>query len=526
MVYVVEQYPGYGLYPGYSGYINANDILQKSTNHVRGGPFPADTLENPFNSGTFVTYSDWCSAVVAAGIKLVRVRATGCNYPQGEPTYGLEPPPHGTYNVWDTALDDTNLATFRAAQVSGTLGGANFSQDKWDNSNIKQFLDACEASGLKVWWALEGFHSFKANAWRYHAWNYNNYYLITGDRCESQDRGFLAEPYEIYTSSDAIQAMKDRISFIIGVVGSSPAVCMWGLWDEQNWTFNQDYWGETEWNATMVSNIRDYVVPWVSEIGQHIRSEDMYNRPIVASVMRTRPDFTWPDSADHYANVIMEPFLEYPIDAVATNLYHGEFGKFVDHLNACREKIEPKKLIIHQYWPEPWILGTGSPLRVEYAPYTNSKQIEWLGITLKWGIGAGRWPGLVESSHNVWTNGNPGDPDFYSIGGSTSTGTALVNWKDWLGAVDWSDYVSSTGMDKLLCTGDGDHLVMTIRWTSTVQKTVTVSNVTDGAWTVKVIAWDTNSVQATETPTASSNSFSFTVMPGTENISWVYAEKD
>jgi len=534
VVYIAYQWPGKGFYPEMQQYINTPHVAHKTAAYERGGNNPNESLMYPFSGGTEWTYSAWCADLVAKGTKMIRIIWGGRQLDWGRaPIYDLEPTPAGTYNVWHSVLDDAagGLTTYRAHQVSGSPGDPSFPTAYWTGSNIKQLLDVCEANGIEVWVELSHNREWSGYEWIYHPWNYGNYYIArdgSGNlrRCESQDRGFLSERWQVYTDADALQAMKDRVTFVIDLIGGYSCICMWGICSEQTWTFNPGFWGEESWSSTMVSNIRNYAVPWNAAVATHIRAEDPYDRPICASVATTKPDFTWPDGADEYRNVIMEPFLVYPIDTVATNLYQGDYKKFVLHLNAVREKIEPKRMIIHQYYPEGWELGPTAPLRTEYAPYLNSKRVEWLGAVLKWGAGPGRWMGLTESAHNIWSKGGYGDPDWYALGAHTATFRSSVNWKDWSGAVDWQDDVSSTGLDYILCTGDGDHFAGVLVWTSSGTKSVTISNVTDGAWTFKVFDWTDGSLETTLTPTAASNSLTISVEAGNRNMTVIYGEKD
>jgi len=286
------------------------------------------------------------------------------------------------------------------------------------------------------------------------------------------------------------------------------------------------FWGYEGYDPDIIDDIRNYVTPWHEDVAEYIRAQDSYNRPICASVVPPRPDFSWPADANHFDNVRLEPLTAYPIDYVGTNCYLGDYDQFIDHLNAVRDKVSPKPILIHQYYPEPWTTSPDAPLREEYAPYEDSKRVEWLGAVLKWGIGPGRWQGLVESSHNVWSVGGYADPNWYSFGAVTATFRANNDWKTWSGAQDWADDVSSTGLSKILCTGDGDHFAGVLIWTSGGAKSVTISSVTDGAWTFYVFDWTDGGLETTLTPTAASNSLTISVTPGSEYQAIVLGSKD
>ena len=521
MVYIATQYPHYGYYPEGAQHINTPHATHRTPNRARGLDFLNESFIHP-STGVLVTYAAWCADLALKGTKMIRLIWGGRNQPWTN-AYNLEPPPYGTYNVWHSALNDSNLTTFRSHQVSGSPGDGTFPIAYWTGSNIKALLDACEANGIEVIVELSHNNEFSVY-WAYHPWNYSNRYM-SGVACATQDKGFLSDNRLFYSNAQAIQAMKDRISFVINLIGSYKCVCMWGICSEGIWAFAPDFWGEPALNATVISRIRNEVVPWYAEIASYIRSEDVYNRPIMVSVARTPGTGVWSTDPDHYANVMAEPFLAYPIDVIGANIYESSFENSIQHINLVREKFHPKQVLIHQYWPFNWIGNPGG--RAEYPPYTESKRIEWIGAVIKWSTGPGRWMGLIESANNnVWSKGGYADPDWYSIGAVTATFRGYINWKDWSGAEDWADNISSTGLNYSLTTGDGDHFVGVLVWTSSGAKTLTISNVTDGAWTFRVFDWTTGSVDATTTPTASGNSVDVSVTPSNSYQAVVLGSKD
>ena len=516
MVYVITQTPHFGFYPEMQQYINAPHAAHRTSATARGLNGPNESFRYPLSSSSLVTYSAWCADLAAKGTKMIRVIWGARHMTRNPVVCDLEPPPYGTYNIWHSALDDSTLATFRSHQVSGSPGDGTFPQAYWDNSNVKALLDACQANGIEVWIALSHNKEWTGYEWTYHPWNYGNYYL-NGTRCENADRGFLSERWQVYTDAQAIQAMKDRITFVIDLVGGYKCVTLWGICSEGNWGYRPSVWGEDSFNSTMIDNVRNYVSPWYETIGKHIRSEDAYNRPIVSSIMQVPSTYTWPSSADDPRNVKTEPLTQYPMDIVAVNLYGNTYEDAVRKLNAAREKVDPKLVAVHQYWPQGWILGDTSPLRIEEDPYLDSKYVEWLGAVMKWSIGPGRWMGLEESSHNVWIRGGYADPDWYGIGAVTETFRGDIDWKEWSGAEPWEDYVSSVGLDYSITTGDGDHFAGMLVWTSSGAKSLTVSNVTNGDWTVIQYDWTTGNVDATFTPTAAGNAWTIAPTTNSEN---------
>ena len=261
MAYSVTQVPHFGFYPESAGYINAKWAAHRTSVTARGSNIAEESFEYPINSGSYISsYNSWCAALAAAGTKMIRVIWSGRNRTVNPPIYNVEPPPHHTYNVWHSALDDTNLTTFRSQQVSGMPGDPTFPIAYWNTSNIKELLDACDSNGIEVIIELAIAGEWSSSGWYYHAWNYNNKYL-SGATCAAADRGFLSDRTQVFTDADALQAMKDRISFIVNLVGGYKCVCMWGICSEGNWCFQQDFWYEPSFNTAVIDNIRNYVVP-------------------------------------------------------------------------------------------------------------------------------------------------------------------------------------------------------------------------------------------------------------------------
>ena len=525
MVYIAYQWPGFGLYPGVGGRLEVPYAASRTARYVRGGNVDQRSMEYPYGSGTELTYEQWATNLQAAGVGAIRVAWFGWQEGWGSPHYSFEPPPHGTYNIWHSALDSTNLTTYRAHQVSGSPGDGTFPLAYWTGSNIKKMLDACQAHDIKIILTFFTFTENMYSGWAYHAWNYNNRYL-GGGACEAQDKGFLSSAWQMYTDADAIQAFKDRITFAINLVQEYTCVAVWEYGEEINWTWNADFWERVSFDSTQIANIRNYVVPWIEEIGKHIRATDSYNRPIGLGVARAPFDGIWPGDANHYWNVMMEPFLQYPVDIVFTNLYHGNYDLMMIGLNAVREKVYPKKVFVHQYYPCPWLAFPGEVMRREYPPYTQTKKIEWLGIVMKWSLGPGRWIGIYEEEPNYWTAGGYADPAYYGSQQVTNLFNSYIDWRDWYQARDWGAYISSSGLKRSVTTGDGDHVTGVFVWTSGGAKTITITGVTDGAWTFKFMDWTNGTLQATETPTAAGNRLDVSVTPGYEYLAVLSGEKD
>ena len=132
----IMQYERYGVpvIEGNSG-LNARECARWSQNDIRGHAYPHN-MEHPYNSGPYLDYDTWCSNMNAAGVNIIFLSLAGANRPWGGKSYSFEPPPHGTYNLFGSFLDDANLTTFRNGQTSATPPPAAL----WNTSNIKALL--------------------------------------------------------------------------------------------------------------------------------------------------------------------------------------------------------------------------------------------------------------------------------------------------------------------------------------------------------------------------------------------------
>ena len=487
----------YGLYQGKRG-IDAHDVVTKTQKYERGGKWYPDSLEETERSGVELPYSDWCSNLAAASCNLLRLNLRGYNG-GGELYCNLEPPPYGTYNVWHSILDPSDIATYRSDQVTYPVNAT-----LWNASNLKELLDQCDAYEVKILPALFGTAEF-TSGWPYHAWNIDNHYT-DGSACAVADRGFLTNAYEFFDDADAIQAAKDRMDFIIDVCGTHKCVVAWELMDEMSWLFDADFWGTT-WTPTHINdNIRGKIVPWVQTMAQYIRDNDPYLRPIGGGILRT-PSNDWSADADNYWNVINEPFVVYPMDFVATNMYYGEdeFSDAMLHFKRCKEYTD-KLIICTQYSPTSL---QGTPIE-EPSPFLWSKKMCWITVCgERWGITPIRWTGLNKTAPNYWVSGGYADPDYYSIGGVVETFCNNVDWNSWdPDNYVFNDYVSSAGTAEFNSYGDGENVTMLLEWSTSGSKTIDVSNLSDGAYTFTYYDWTLGSISGTMTPTAVGGSMS------------------
>jgi len=494
----ITQREGYGLYENKRGYC-ASGAASKTIAFERGGINYPNCLEEVRNDGIELPYSDYCQKLANAGTNILRVKWTGRSESRAGGSYGMEPPPYGTYNIWQTALDSSNLTTYRSQQVTYPVDSA-----AWAASNVKELTDQCEAYGISLHVVLFESSEFEAG-WTTHPWNSNNQY-IDGTECEVADRGFISNAYEFYTDATAIQAAKDRIDFIVNMLGTNKAVVSWELFAEMTWLLASDFWGEDEWGAEMISHIRDEVTPWVETMAAYLRAADPYNRPIAMGLLRTPSNGIWPVDPDNSLNVKNEPMLVYPVDICCMNDYEGTFSRAVQDMRAAQAYTD-KLLWITQMSPT---LTDESPVD-EPSPFLESKKLLWVPVCgERWGLGSLRWPGLREMAPNVWATGGYADSDLYSIPGITKVFSENVGWNaNWdIDNYPFDDYIVATGTSEGLSYGDGENVTMLAEWPSGGSKTIDISNLSNGAYTFTYYDWTDGTIAGTLTPTAAGGSLS------------------
>jgi len=494
---------GYGLYENKHG-INTIFLPYKTSRYERGGVYYPDSLEETRNSGVELTFAQYCSKLAAAGCNLLRVKWSGQNASDGGGYCGIEPPPPGTFNIWQTALDPSNLATYRSQQVTYPVGAA-----AWAASNMKEFIEQCENYGIYLHVLIFEASEFQPYKWYYNAWNSANHY-INATTCEVADRGYISTANEFYTNANCIAAAKARIDFLVDVLGTNKAVVSWELFAEMSWLLAVGFWGESTWGANMVANVRNKVNPWVREIAAYLRAKDPYNRPIAMGLLRPPPDpYTFSDyAADHYWNVINEPMVQYPVDICCINLYEQTLAECAHELNKAHQYTD-KLVWATQFSP---IQMDNSP-REEFSPFLESKQRLWVGVCgERWGLAPIRWPGLTERQDNVWQTGGYADADFYGIPNTVETFCSNVDWLHWkTNNYVFNSYVTTTGTNTHVAYGDGEHVTMMIDWTSGGTKTIGVSNLADGTYTFTYYNWVDGLVDGTLAPVAAGGSLSMSL---------------
>jgi len=493
---------GYSLYEDKRGY-NTIFLPYKCANFERGGPYYPNTLNEVRGDGIELPFSDYCQNLNNADCNILRVKWNGRGASDSNGWLSIEPPPYGTYNIWQTALDPDTLATYRSEQVTYPVGAA-----AWAASNLKEFIDQCAAYNVYLHVILFEASEF-LSGWPYHAWNASNYY-INGNACEVADRGFLANAYEFYTDATAIQAAKDRIDFITDVLGTNTAVVSWELFAEMTWCMTPDFWDEAAWGPTMISNIRTKISPWVATMANYLRAADPYNRPIAMGLLRPPASGDWPADPDSYSNVINEPMVQYPVDICCINMYDDAFSDCVREFRMAKQYTD-KMIWATQFSP---IQMDPAPAE-EPSPFLESKKRLWIGICgERWGLTPLRWPGLRESSDNVWATGGYADADLYSIPSITKTFAANVgwnaNWKTYNYVYD--DYVVASGTSEMISYGDGENVTFFAEWSSGGTKSITIKNLASaGVHSLYYYDWTDGSLAGTMNATAAGGSCSFSI---------------
>ena len=472
----------YGVQAG-SRAFSAINVGYQTTNYVRGGQYWPQGLEYPKGSGTILTYKQLCAQLAANDVNLLRIRLDGDNDPYGNGKFAFEPPPHGTYNAHHNVLDPGTLATYRSDQGTGTWSG------NWSGSNLERLINACGSYDIKLW--VAPFHWFEwTSHWTWHAWNSGNKYL-NGVTCEVQDRGFVADGTAIFTNGSAIAAAKTRLQVLIDSVGSSDVVAAWEICAELPFMCSSTIWGET-WGATQRANIRTKIVPWVKAMSAYITANDPHGRPQAITALRIPPG-DWSADPDNYWNVVNEVCVATAaIKFVGVNAYtNGDYDEAVRHFRAAQEYVgtaDDRVVIIDQYEGSD---NSHPPNAIEASPYRPSKATQWIGVCgAKWGLGSMRWIGFNEIAPNNWADGNTADPNLAAVAGVSSTFSQYVDWN--AHRQSWQQRhgdISSVGLDSVVASGNAQYVTLFAKWTSDGAKTLSVSGMTNGAYTFRVFNW-------------------------------------
>ncbi|MBN1766003.1 MAG: DUF5060 domain-containing protein [Sedimentisphaerales bacterium] len=130
-------------------------------------------------------------------------------------------------------------------------------------------VDQAEQYGIAIQLTLQyhGAFSTRVNP----NWDDNPYNIV-----HSSDGGFLTNPEEFFTDSEAKRLTKNKYRYIIARWGYSPAIFAWELWNEVQYTGSDD---RNWWTA----DYRDEVVAWHDEMATYIKSIDPHAHPVTTS---------------------------------------------------------------------------------------------------------------------------------------------------------------------------------------------------------------------------------------------------
>ncbi len=486
--------------------------------------YPSDlrTIYNDPES-EYESYAAWMSDMADAGVTMVTFRATGRNYTSGDGAALMEPPPYGTYNICDTALDPASgLPAYRSAQVTHPVAPATLAA-----SNAQEIIEAAEQYGIGLWITLFEWSEF-ISGWDLHAWNEANDY-IDGTSCEAQDQGFLTNWYEMFDDATAITAAKDKIQFFLDTFGDSEAIQAWEIIREGGWLCGASHWG-TVWGAAhREDNIRGKMVPWFEEIAEYIRDNDSLERPICPAHVRTPASGTWDANPDEFYNVVNEiNDIDNTEIQAGRGYFEGDVGDLITHLRAMQEKFPDHVCMIGECYP--YALDREDPAD-EDSPFYISKEYQWVcacGEKNSWG--AVRFMGIEESAVNVWISGGCADSDMWDIAAVTKNFQDCIDWSLWndVNSQAWLNYISTgaAGTEYVMSWGDGEHVMMMLKFDTGGSKTVTVSNLTNNdTHEIQIFNWVSGALVDTQEGDASDNSLSFTYnVTSYDNILIAYLE--
>jgi hypothetical protein len=478
--------------------------------------YPSDLWTVRGDPESELSYDEWCTQLAEAGCNFMRINLAGTNSRIHRKVLfeacSIEPPPAGTYNVWKSALDPRDLAQYRAEQiVPGTPRSA-----WWNQSNLGSLIDAAEQHGIKFSIVPFAYAEFRRDWWRYHAWNANNYY-VSGERCVPADRGWLQEARELFTDTRAIQAAKDRLTFICDAFEGHDVIGAWELWAEMTWmvTNNRDVWGIDAWDGRMITNVREKVVPWVEEMLQHIKTRSSAPAGNGQAFIGRRTDY--PDHPDNQVNVRNEIHGTPSSDVVWINWYHGtNYSLLMAQLRAHQAHWPDKQIVVEQ--TVPYNLNRDEPWREESSPFQQSKILEWLLVCGEYGcVGPIRWMGIYEENINWWRTGGYADPAMAEIAGVTEAFAQVVDpasWQDRGGS--WDERISSPDLSLISSWGSSEHVTMFLSWPSAGDHAITVTGLKDQSYTFYLFDWITGELLNTQDVAAEEGTLTLDDLPDRE----------
>ncbi|MBU1111071.1 hypothetical protein KKB83_05660 [Patescibacteria group bacterium] len=497
------------------------------------------------------SYEEWVRDELAAnGVNFINIWFT--SYYNGIPFE----PNKGEFNV---AMDDGtgHVLYVRALPLNSTedekeerhLLLYGDPDDISDGSNITQLLEACEKYGVKVKVSLAN------NADYSHSWNINIHNSAREQQwwCEGTPSGYCVPgPVETkeqsLTDPESLEIMKERIRFIIENWGESPAIAVWELMIEINWSHN---WASHE----ILEN-------WTKECTAYIKQLDRHDRPTMLGGI----DFEWrpwdsstPPAIDEIEGI--NPIFdlqEVDIPSFHNYKYYNIWDRLIAHRVA--QQRYPDKLIIFGGGSGPfraacpddgYCIGlppeVNGPFIPDYAhqyyedefegvvepddPWINSKAHVWLNLIASGGTGgATRFTSYVP----YHTNG------FSSIYYAPSKFVQEVDWDRWevenmKAWEDWEDWgtwsnphaismtpwvekrIAQENADFVAAQGDGDQLMIMVRG-SQDNVTLAIPDLEPGTYTTKIFDWQTGDVVEERTIDVNSQPISYNLDLSDSNL--------
>ena len=169
-----------------------------------------------------LTFDQFCANLAEAGVDTLRVKFTGFQGPIGTDALSFEPR-LGEFNDW---------------------GG-----------RLAEMAEAMHAHGITIQ-AIPFENTEWRDGWDDHAWNVRN-------------GGFLTDARDVFSDLRAVEAAKARIDAVIRACGN--IISAWEICAEMSFIVTPEFWIVDSW-ADVTTIVRGTLVPWVSEIAEHIHS--------------------------------------------------------------------------------------------------------------------------------------------------------------------------------------------------------------------------------------------------------------
>lgn len=180
---------------------------------------------------------------------------------------------------------------------------------------LDSIVELAEQLGISIQLVLEyhGLYSTTTNS----NWSSNPY-----NAARPEDGGFLLNPEDFFSDTEAKRLTKNKYRYIIARWGYSPAILAWELWNEVQFT---DGW----------SNTQSDVIAWHQEMSDFIRSVDPHGHLITTSSNSSGFENIWNLSSidliqvHHYGTPVISPFNTTPRELgqlFQKPVIIGEFG--------------------------------------------------------------------------------------------------------------------------------------------------------------------------------------------------------